>query len=338
MPSSERVARRSWVACAAAIAALSASPVGAQQAVEGFALERFHPAPPGAGWLAMDALAMHGGLGGVVSLVGGYAHAPLVLATTDGARRLAPVAHQAFADIGLAVTYDRFRFSLDLTTPVAITGESGTIGGYSFTAPSVVTPRNPDVLSDVRLGVDARLVGDGSSPFRLGFGVQLFTPNGEREGYATDGTFRAMGRALVAGDLGALAWAGHAGVHVRPLDDGPAPGSPRGHELLFGLAVGGKLPVCGASTLVVGPEVFGETALREAFGATATGVEGLLGARIERTEGARLMRFKLGTGGAIYRHFGAPEWRVVFGLEVAANHPLEPVRHDDRSAALDRAR
>jgi hypothetical protein len=239
------------------------------------------------------------------------------------------VSDEVFADIGLAVTYDRWRLYVNLDAPLVIQGDSGTLGGYQFTAPTVsVAKGNPDTLSDPRIGLDARLVGDAASPFRLGASAQLFAPVGATPSvdgstlprlgyYDTDGTFRAMLRVLVAGDLGRFSYAGQLGAHIRALDDSPQPGGPRGSELLFGLAGGGKLPVGRGLALAVGPEVFGETAFRSFFGSATTGVEGLLTGRLEGTgdDGPQL-RVKLGAGGGLDAQFGAPEWRVVFGIEV----------------------
>src|SRR5208282_3530659 len=99
--------------------------------------------------------------------------------------------------------------------------------------------------------------------------------------YTTDGTVRAMLRVLFAGDLATFTYAGQLGVHVRPLDDAPTPGSPQGSELLFGAAGGVRFPAGGSTAVVVGPELFGETAFRSFFQSTATGLEGLLTARVE---------------------------------------------------------
>src|SRR5262249_13803992 len=161
---------------------------------------------------------------------------------TDGTQRLGVVSDAAFADVGLAATYERFRFYLNLTSPLLLAGASGTVGPYAFTTPTIDPGNSPDVVSDARIGFDARLLGGPRSPFRLGAGVQLLVPNGKREDYDTDGTLRGMVRALVAGDVGVFTYAGQLGVHVRPIDDGPAPGSPRGSELLFGAAAGARLP------------------------------------------------------------------------------------------------
>lgn len=292
----------------------------------GFAVDRLYPSAAGGGWFVMDSLDMHGGLGGAMAITSGYALNPLRI--PDGPTHLAVVAHEALTRFSLAATYDRFRFYLDLTAPVAISGDSGAASGYSFTAPSVDLGQDPDVLMDARLGVDVRLIGEAGAAFRLGAGAQLFVPSGNSADYETDGTYRAMLRALVAGDVGAFTYAGQLGVHVRPVDDTPTPGSPQGSELLFGVAGGVKVPLGGESRVVLGPEIYGETALRSFFGGPTTGVEALLTSRIEGTgDDGQQLRVKLGTGGGLDPQFGAPEWRFVVGLEVfdhAARRGREP--------------
>lgn len=316
MPSS-RLARCTWTAVALAAASGLASPAEAQQQPQGFAVERFYPSAPGGGWFVMDALDMRGGLGGAMALSVGYARNPLRV--TDGSQSLAVVSDQASTDLGFAITYDRFRFYLNLDFPLAIKGQSGTVGDYSLTGPAVDLGSNPDTISDARVGSDVRIVGGPRSRFRFGAGGQLIVPNGSRADYLTDGTFRGMIRALVAGDARYFTYAAHLGVHIRPLDDSPAPGSPKGSELLFGVAAGAKLPVGrgGSMVVVVGPEVYGATAFRSFFGGAGTAAEALLSGRLEGAldDGVQA-RVKLGVGAGIDPHFGAPEWRLVFGLEV----------------------
>ena len=303
--------------CVAALAfGAFASAVRAQTSAQGFAVERLYPSAPGGGWFVMDALDLHGGLGGALSIAAGYAHAPLRLG--DGASRVSVVSDQAFADIGLALTYDRWRFYLNLTAPLAITGDGTTAGGFAFTAPSVDLASNPDRLADARLGVDVRIAGAPDGRFRLGAGAQLLIPSGDRAEYDTDGTFRAMLRLLVAGDVGWFVYAAQLGAHVRPLDDA-APGSPHGSELLFGGAAGARFPVGrgGATAMIIGPEIFGATPFASPFGADRTAAEALLTARIEGLAADRLqMRVKLGAGAGLCPCFGAPEWRVMVGVEI----------------------
>jgi hypothetical protein len=49
--------------------------------------------------------------------------------------------------------------------------------------------------------------------------------------------------------------------------------------------------------------------------------------RLERTGDGPQIRFKLGAGHGIVQHFGASDWRVVFGAEVfgrRSSHPDPP--------------
>jgi hypothetical protein len=288
----------------------------AQQTPQGFRVERYDPAPAGAGWLVMDDLDLYGKLDGALGLTLGYGANPLRV--TDGTQRLAVVSDLAFAHIGASLSFSRWRFSLDLEMPLAIFGTSGTVGDYSFTAPSVDLSSHPDPLTDTRFGVDVRIWGRPGGWFRVGGSAQLFVPFGERADYDTDGTFRGMVRALFAGDAPWFSWAAHLGVHIRPLDDAPAPGSPKGSELIYGVAAGARSAVdpAGNWAVVVGPEVWAATAFKS-FDNAGTALEGLLSARIEGTRRERpQMRIKFAVGTGLNHQFGAAEWRVLAGVEV----------------------
>jgi hypothetical protein len=308
------------VALAWSAGARAQQPVAAQ----GFAVERLYTSGPGAGWFVMDDLRLSGGLGGAAAVVLGYARRPLEV--SSGGQRLGVVSDQAFAELGLAVTYSRFRFYLNFDGPIVFSGESGQIGGFQFTAPSTNVQQNPDTISDPRIGVDARLFGEADSSFRLGAGAQLIAPSGARADYLSDGDDRAMVRLLFAGDLGRYTWAGQAGVHLRPRDDGAVPGGPRGSELLFGLAGGAKF-----DGLAIGPEIYGESAFKSLFGAQTTGLEALLGVRFEGARADQVhYRFKLGVGGGLVPRFGAPEFRVVAGLRRSREMTRPCSRKEDR--------
>jgi hypothetical protein len=286
----------------------------------GFGVERLYTSAPGAGWFVMDSLDMHGALGGVLAITGSYANEPLRIASADGSQRVPVVSSEASALLAAAVTYDRFRLSFTLDRLFVVTGRGATIGGYKYTAPAIDPGTSPDGFADSRVGIEARLLGSATSAFRLGLGAQLFIPSGDRDDYFTDATWRGMGRVLFAGDIGRLTYAGQLGIHIRTLNDEPAPGSPRGSELLYGIAGGVKLPVERAGeVLVVGPELFGETALRDFFDRQTSDLEGLLSARFEPLHAApetANLRFKLGVGAGLDAHFGAPQWRTVASVEV----------------------
>jgi hypothetical protein len=301
------------------LAAAWTSNAHAQQQAQGFAVERFYPSAPGGGWLVMDTLDMRGGIGGAAGLTISYAHDPLRIATTNGSQHLTVVSDEALADFGFAATYGRFRLYLNLDAPLVMSGQSGTVGDYSFTAPTGNPSATPDALADARVGFDARLAGDAKSAFRLGAGAQLYVPfTGDASNYLTDGTYRAMGRLLFAGDVGSFTYAAQLGVHIRPRDDAPAPG-PQGSELLFGVAAGARIAVPGLqnTSVIVGPEVYGASAFRSFLGTDGTALEGLLSGRLEGTaDDGRQYRLKLGVGAGLNPHFGEPEWRFVIGIEL----------------------
>ncbi len=304
---------------AAVLAAVPCSGA-AQERAQGFAVERLQLAAPGAGWFVLDDVREQGGLGGGVSLSLGFADRPLEVRSRSGARTLDVVGAQASMNVGLAVTYDRFRLHAGFSSPLYVGGTSGIVDGWQFTAPSAGLELNPDTISDVVVGVDARLVGDASGPARLGASARLLIPSGNRADYLSDDTFRAVGLVEFAGESARYQYAAQVGVHLRPLDEASVPSAPRGSELLFGAAAGARVPI-GSRLLVVGPEVFGATAFRALLGSDTTALEALLTARYEPT-GPTGVRARLGVGGGIHPRFGAPEWRTVITIE--ANGELFP--------------
>jgi hypothetical protein len=298
---------RAWV-LGALLCALGAR---AQTPVQGFDAERLYPSAPGAGWFVMESLDMHGELGGALSFSARYARDPL---RVNG---LAVVTDSAYGQVAGAITWRSWRFSVGFDFPFAVKGRSGTVGGYRYMAPDVDLGSRPDTISDVRIGVDTRLLGDATSPFRLGLGAQLWIKSGEEQDYVTDGTYRGMVRLLIAGDVSGFTYAGHVGVHIRPRDDGGVPGAPRGSELLFGVAGGAKLPLGETYRAVLGPEVFGATAFNGFFKSETTTAEALLSGRIEGVGSTgEQLRVKLGAGAGLSSNFATPAWRVLFQIEI----------------------
>lgn len=264
----------------------------------------------------MDDINISGGLGGAISLTGGYARNPLEVTSPGPARQLALVSGESFVDVGAAITYDRYRWYLDIPIPLSVTGNSGTIGQYQLTAPSFSVGGNPDTISDPRIGFDTRLYGKPGSLLRLGAGAQLIFPSGNRADYVSDARYRAMFRFLAAGDAGRISYAGQFGLHVRPVEGSLPPGGPNGNELLFGASAGRRFTVHSDWDVVVGPEFYGETAVHSNYSGQ-TGFEGLLTGRLERIGDKRHLRFKLGIGHGLVQSFGAPEWRILAGVELA---------------------
>jgi hypothetical protein len=131
-----------------------------------------------------------------------------------------------------------------------------------------------------------------------------------------------MFRLLAAGDAGRFSYAGHVGIHVRPLNEFPVPDSPRGNEFLFGVSAGRRFNINSGWAVVAGPEIYGVTDFHASSGGQ-TGVEGLLTGRLERVSDGPHLRFKLGIGHGIVHNFGAPQWRTVFGVELFGQAPAK---------------
>lgn len=298
----------------------ASSSVEAQQQTQGFALERFYPSAPGGGWFVMDDLNISGGLGGAISLTGGYARNPFEVTNPAGTQQFMLLSGESFVDIGAAITYNRYRLYLDLPVPLSVTGSSGTVGPNQVTAPSLSVGRNPDTISDPRIGFDTRLFGKPGSFLRLGAGAQIIFPAGDRADYVSDARYRAMFRFLAAGDAGRFSYAGQFGLHVRPVEGLLPPGGPNGNELLFGASAGRRFTVRKSWDAIIGPEFFGESAVHSNYSGQ-TGFEGLLTARLERTGDKPHLRFKLGLGHGLVQSFGAPQWRVLVGVELVGQRP-----------------
>jgi hypothetical protein len=288
--------------------------IATAQQTQGFAVDRFYPSAPGGGWFVMDDLRISGRLGGAAELTSNYSRNPLVVRTSSG--QLALVSSEAFLDIGLAVTRDRYRAYVNAPIPLSVVGQSGILGGNTLTGPALSPGTNPDSIVDPRLGFDVRFFGKPDGLVRLGGSAQLVFPSGARSDYVSDGRYRGMFRFLAAGDAGRFTYAAQLGVHARTLDEPAIPGGPNGSEFLFGGSAGRKISARNGWSAVIGPEVFGETAFHSFFG-TDTGVEGLLTVRLERTDRSpgRNLRIKIGAGHGIVQRFGAPEWRVLAGVE-----------------------
>ena len=302
---------------AASLAICLALPAAAQQPVQGFATERLSLAAPGSVWIAADDLSWSDGLSGALSVSAGYAHHPFEVSSA-GSASLPVVAHQTFADFGFALSFDRVRLYTHLSSPLYVAGQSGTVAGFAYAAPVANLEQTPDTVSDVPLGLQARLFGGAADALRLGVEGVLIFPSATRADYLTDGTYRGSAAGVLAGDAGGFSYAARLGAHLRTLDQSPAPGGPRGSELLFGAAAAGKV-LFAASTLCIGPEVFGASAFRSFLGSQTTSLEALLTTRWEtRVGSAGRLALKFAAGGGTGRSFGAPQWRTVASVELGA--------------------
>jgi hypothetical protein len=288
----------------------------AQQPVQGFAVERYLGAAPRSTWLTANDLNVPERLGAETALTLGYARRPLRIERPGGAP-LDLVAQQAFMEVALALSFHRVRLSAFLPSPLVLAGDGGTSGGYAYTAPDVTLAHHPDTVSDVRVALDTVFVGAPGGPLRIGADAALFIPSSFRRNYLTDGSVRGLARLLAAGDVQTVHYAASLGVHLRALDDRSAPGTPRGSELMFGVAAAARLVDGKTGALFVGPELSGTSALRGFLAGEGTALEALFGASLTRARGgAMLFHLKLGVGAGLMPALGVPDWRAVASVGV----------------------
>jgi len=301
-------------AAAAAVlvaAALAASPASAQQTAQGFALDRFAPSEAGSDWFAADSLDVRGNRL-AARLVLDYAHKPLVLFDNNGNEIVAPLNAQFFAHLGVGVTLgSRVRLALNLPIGTSSAGSTGIFDNLAYKV------SDSTALGDLRLGVDLALAGEYGDPFRLGLGVQVYLPTGQRSAYAGDGKLRFVPHLTAAGDVGRFVYAAQAGFDVRLRDEDFA-GQPLGNGIVFAAAAGVR-----AGPVLIGPEAYGETAAKSGafLKGPNTAAEVTLGAHIRPKRG---LQIALGIGHGFTTTVGSPDLRILGGLTYFTPVPEPP--------------
>ena len=281
--------------------AFAARPARAENT--GFALERFDPADPGSHWFVGESLDYRGLSRPAVGIVADYASKPLVAYDKNGDLAASIVEKQTVAHLGASlVLRNRFRVAVDLPLQLQATGTTTQLGADVAPAPA-----SSFALGDLRLGLDARIFGRNNGPFVAALGLHVHVPTGDQASYASDGAVRVVPRVMVAGKAKAFEWSGRVNFNVRdlPAYAGTSLGSEVGIVATAGLrTAGGKL--------LVGPEIYGSTALTDAaLGAHASPLEALLGAHY--TLGSA-WHVGAGVGTGLTSGYGTPAYRGVFSL------------------------
>ncbi len=290
----------------------------------GFALNRFEPAGPGSSWFTLESLDFRGTARPAMGIVGGYAYKPLVLYGNDKQELATLVNHQITLQLGVGINlYDRFRVNAALPVIVAQRGFTPEAVG-----PQVYAAASGASAGDLRLGADVRLMGEHGDPLRLAIGTQVFVPTGKTAAYASDGKFRVAPRLLLAGDVGAVAYAARVGFQYRGAHLDPTlfqgDGASVGNEVFGALAIG----IHPVPEVLVGPEIFGATVLTDSnsFKPRSTPLEVLFGAHVTVAEDWHL---GAGISPGLTQGLGSPALRVLAQVEYFPAVP-PPDRDGDR--------
>jgi outer membrane protein OmpA-like peptidoglycan-associated protein len=279
---------------------LTAAPAAAQP-VSGFVVDRFQPSE--SEWFALDSLDLRGAFRPAIGVVGDYVAPPLT-SRADPPEKVVLDMWTLHAGAAFNIV-DRFRLAVDVPFVVASDGRAQNLAGAQFAAPT------GSALGDVRFGADVRLGGTYGEEFTIATGIRFWANSGDRAAYSGDGKWAGAQHVLFAGQVGAFVYAGRVayGYHYReqPFLDGTFGGS----QFEFGVSMGAKVA---SGRLVLGPELFGSTAVDHAFTGRDTPTEALFGAHVALGAG---FRAGAGVGTGITKAYGSPDIRVLFGLEWA---------------------
>jgi hypothetical protein len=243
----ERIRRVLFALALAACIAWSA-PTNAQTG--GLALDRFHAAPAGSDWFALDSLGIDRHLRWSTRLIADYAIHPLIIHNVDGSQRSIPVRRQLMLRANGSLTlYRHWRVSFSVPFAPYQTGDAGVYSGYRFASPS-------PAFGDVALRGDYLVTGSHDERLVVAIGAEAHAPSGSRVNYTSDGTFGIEPHLLFAGSLDPFIYAAQCGILLR--GEAEFAGQRYGHEWQFGLG-GGVTMLHGK--LVVGPELLIATPL-----------------------------------------------------------------------------
>jgi outer membrane protein OmpA-like peptidoglycan-associated protein len=309
--------------CATVLSLLSLSS-GAYAQTVGLSLDRFEPSERGSDWFANESLDLRGNLRPAIGAVGELAYLPLAIYGSDGGLRTPLVKYQLFAHVGASlVLADRFRFAFNLPIAAYATGTDGSLDGVTYKAPSGAS------LGDLRLSVDARILGEYGTPFTLAGGVQVWAPTGSRASFSGDEHIRLQPRLMASGDIEAFTYAARVGFTYRGLGDSIA-GVAYGSELTFGVAAGVRLF---DHKLTLGPELSAAATTEggQLFYARTTPIEALFGAHYRVADDWHI---GAGIGGGLTRGVGTPAARFLAAIEWAPAYNA-PVLDRDGDGIVD---
>ena len=280
----------------------AASSASAQEA--GFAIDRFEPSERGSDWFTLDSLDLRGNARPAFGVVGDYNVRPLVIYDHNGNINESVVRNQFILHAGAAFVFlNRFRVAADMPFQIFADGHQGSVAGVTYNPPA-----NDQALGDLRLSADARLFGEYGDVVTLAIGAQVSLPTGSQDNYMSDGQVRFMPRAVVAGDVGPIAYSARLGVQYRG-NSNTLDGGAIDSEFNFGGSLGVR---AFDHALLIGPEVYGSTTFDNAFDKQSTPLEAVLGPHIFLKNG---LRFGAGVGTGLTRGFGSPIARTLFSIE-----------------------
>ncbi|WP_437834121.1 OmpA family protein [Sorangium sp. So ce1153] len=290
---------------------------------EGFALDRFQPAPAGDRMFGVQSAYTAGDASPHIMILGDYAQDPLVLRRESGNADIGDgkvVGSQLLLHLNASLSlWERLTVNVDL--PLALqSGDGGAASGAVLPQPA------SSALGDLRLGARATLYGDYFDPFQIALAGHVWLPTGDPEAYSGDGSVRGGPELVFGGHLDRAVWSLSAGPEFRSTRQ--FANVEQGMMVHWGAGVG--LLLDDERRLQIGPEITGAITVSDLQQRT-TNLEALLGGRYRFADD---FEAGLGVGPGLTAGVGTPSFRAV-ALIAYSPEVKPPVKDRDGDGILD---
>ncbi|KYF55911.1 porin [Sorangium cellulosum] len=267
---------------------------------EGFALDRFQPAPAGDRMFGVQSAYTAGDTSPHIMILGDYAQDPLVLRRKSGDEEIDAgkvVGSQLLLHLSASLSLWK-HLTVNVDLPIALqSGDGGAASG------AVLPPPTSSALGDLRLGARATLYGGYHDPFQIAIAGHVLLPTGSPEAYSGDGTVRGGPQLVLGGHLDRAVWSLAAGPEFR--SSRPFANVEQGMMVHWGAGVG--LLLDDERRLQIGPEITGAITVSDVQQRT-TNLEALLGGRYRFADD---FEAGLGVGPGLTAGVGTPSFRAV---------------------------
>ncbi|WP_441289415.1 OmpA family protein [Sorangium sp. KYC3313] len=290
---------------------------------EGFALDRFQPAPAGDRMFGVQSAYTAGNAAPHIMLLGDYAQDPLVLRRLSGNEESGDgkvVGSQLLLHLSASLSlWERLTVNIDL--PIALqSGDGGAASG------ALLPPPTSSALGDLRLGARATLLGGYFDPFQIALGGYVWLPTGDPEAYSGDGSVRGGPQLVLGGHLDRAVWSLAAGPEFRSTKQ--FANVEQGMTVHWGAGVG--LLLDDERRLQIGPEITGAITVTDVQQRT-TNLEALLGGRYRFADD---FEAGLGVGPGLTPGVGTPSFRAV-AMVAYSPEVKPPVQDQDADGIAD---
>ncbi|XXT20011.1 OmpA family protein [Sorangium sp. So ce429] len=290
---------------------------------EGFALDRFQPAPAGDRMFGVQSAYTAGDASPHIMILGDYAHDPLVLRRESGNADIGDgkvVGSQLLLHLNASLSLWK-RLTLNVDLPLALqSGDGGAASGAVLPQPA------SSALGDLRLGARATLYGDYFDPFQIALAGHVWLPTGDPEAYSGDGSVRGGPELVLGGHLDRAVWSLSAGPEFRSTRQ--FANVEQGMMVHWGAGVG--LLLDDERRLQIGPEITGAITVSDLQQRT-TNLEALLGGRYRFADD---FEAGLGVGPGLTAGVGTPSLRAA-ALIAYSPEVKPPVKDRDGDGILD---